>query len=162
MLKVALNTINQNQPLSLWYHFINQILNFQNIFYEITDWRQSGKFLRKSKMMFVSFNSTTSVTSGAGTANPFGAPSLPLLFSCVCVARSLVFLCFCVMFCRSLLVLFFLAIELTVLLWLTAPGYPFWYLQIFLNDISYIVPHLWRGIHDLKTTNWIAYNFLDF
>ena len=106
MLKVALNTINQNQPLSLWYHFINQILNFQNIFYEITDWRQSEKFLRKSKMMFVSFNSTTSVTSGAGTANPFGAPSLPLLFSCVCVARSLVFLCFCVMFCRSFLVLF--------------------------------------------------------
>ena len=72
------------------------------------------------QIMFVSFNSnTTGVTSGAGTANPSGAPEFISGFREVHVARSLVFY---VMFCRSVLVLFLLAIVLSVILW---------YLQIF-------------------------------
>jgi hypothetical protein len=45
---------------------------------------------------------TTSITSGAGTANPSGNLSSLLDFSGVRVARCLVF---CVMFCRSIFVL---------------------------------------------------------
>jgi hypothetical protein len=45
------------------------------------------------------------VTCGAGTVYPSGAPEFTLVFSGVCVDRSLVL---CVMFCRSLFVLVFL------------------------------------------------------
>jgi hypothetical protein len=49
------------------------------------------------------FVTTTAATSGAGTANPSGAPEITLVFSRFHVARSLVF---CVVFSRSLFVFF--------------------------------------------------------
>ena len=51
------------------------------------------------QIMFMSHNSnTTSATSGAGTANPSGAPVFTPGFYEVRVAQSLVF---CVTFCRA-------------------------------------------------------------
>ena len=51
-----------------------------------------------------------------------------LVFSGVCVARSLVF---CVVFCRSLFVLFLLAISLSVLLRFMASDYPLGIFKVF-------------------------------
>ena len=48
-------------------------------------------------------SNTTGETCGAGTDYPSVAPEITLIFSGVCVARSLIFY---VMFCRSLFVLF--------------------------------------------------------
>ena len=56
------------------------------------------------QMMFVSFNSNTRVTSGAGTGTLPEHLSSPPVFSGVPVARSLVFY---KMFCRSMFVLLF-------------------------------------------------------
>jgi hypothetical protein len=98
------------------------------------------------QIMFVSFNSnTTGVTSGAGTANPSGAPEFISGFRGVHVARSLVFY---VMFCRSVLVLFLLAIVLSVILW---------YLQIFR---THLLTYLWRNRSSLFVLKTIIQNKL--
>ena len=65
------------------------------------------------------FTYTTGVTSGAGTVNPCGAPSV--LVWLVLLARSFVF---CVVFCRSLFVLLAIAFS----------DYPFGIFQLFLQD----------------------------
>ena len=62
-------------------------------------------------------------------------PSSPSVFSGVRVAQSLIF---CVVFCRSLFVFFFLATELSVLLWITASDY------IRNNYMNAIYVHCWK------------------
>jgi hypothetical protein len=127
---------NQNQPLVLWYHFINQILNFQ----------ESGKCIRKSNLRWYSCCLTARRVSHVEQELWTLTEHLnsPPLFSGVRVTRSFVF---CAMFCRSVFVLlsfkafsfrhWFVCPSLTYGSWL-----PLWYRQIFLNKISYIVPHL--------------------
>ena len=137
LLKLAISTINptKNQQLVLWYHFINQILNFQ----------ESGKFLRKFNLRWCSCRLTarrvSHVEQELRTLSEH--TSSPPLFSGVRVTRSLVFF---VMFCRSLFVpLSFKTFSFCH--WFVCPliygsWLSLWYRQIFLNEISYIVPHL--------------------
>jgi hypothetical protein len=76
---------------------------------------------------------TTGATRGTGTTYPSGEPEFTMVFSELCVSRSLVF---CVVFCRSLFYVLFVhfhvAIVLPVLLRFTASDYLFCIFKRFL------------------------------
>ena len=75
----------------------------------------------------------TGAISGAGTANPSGAPAFtPPIFCVVRVTGSFVL---CVMFFRSLVVLFLLAIVLSVFLRSTDSDYPIGISKLFFYNL---------------------------
>jgi hypothetical protein len=98
------------------------------------------------------------VTSGAGTAYPPRAPEfITPSFSGLRVAQSLVFF---VMFCRWLFVLlssFLLAIVLSVLLWVTASGYPGYPFVIFrLFSLSLLLYNYITSVFHWNVTIWLV------
>ena len=73
---------------------------------------------------------TTDATSGAGIANPSGAPEFTPGFEWGSCYSIFSFMC---MFCRSLFVLFLLAIVLSVFLRFIDSDYPFGIFRLFLQ-----------------------------